>query len=141
MPHSPTPSPICDRRHIPANSQSQLASLFVTGWTRKCHALTGTAVTVESLAIVDTQTTHPIEPTSVMVLIRDLSQQALAIGYLTIESENQLRRMLTTTKYDLEDLNAFMTLQLAAMSGLVKQESRELREGRSFSQTASETST
>jgi hypothetical protein len=76
-----------------------------------------------------------------MVLIRDLSQQALAIGYLTIESENQLRRMLTTTKYDLEDLNAFMTLQLAAMSGLVKQESRELREGRSFSQTASETST
>ena len=96
---------------------------------------------MESLAIVDTQTTHPIEPTSVMVLIRDLSQQALAIGYLTIESENQLRRMLTTTKYDLEDLNAFMTLQLAAMSGLVKQESRELREGRSFSQTASETST
>lgn len=76
-----------------------------------------------------------------MVLIRDLSQQALAIGYLTIESENQLRRMLTTTKYDLEDLNAFMTLQLAAMSGLVKQESRELREGRSFSKTASETST
>ncbi|NJK68562.1 MAG: hypothetical protein HC789_15755 [Microcoleus sp. CSU_2_2] len=76
-----------------------------------------------------------------MVLIRDLSQQALAIGYLTIESENQLRRMLTTTKYDLEDLNAFMTLQLAAMSGLVKQESRELREARSFSQTASETST
>ena len=56
-----------------------------------------------------------------MVLIRDLAQQALALGYLTIEAENQLRRMLTTTKYDLEDLNAFMALQLAAMSGLVKQ--------------------
>jgi hypothetical protein len=75
-----------------------------------------------------------------MVLIRDLSQQAMTIGYLTIEAENQLRRMLTTTKYDLEDLNAFMTLQLAAMSGLVKQESRELREYESFSETASETS-
>ncbi|MFS8118568.1 MAG: hypothetical protein ACMG55_08775 [Microcoleus sp.] len=57
-----------------------------------------------------------------MVLIRDLAQQALTAGYLTIEAENQLRRMLTTTKYDLEDLNAFMALQLAAMSGLVKQE-------------------
>jgi hypothetical protein len=75
-----------------------------------------------------------------MVLIRDLSQQAMTIGYLTIEAENQLRRMLTTTKYDLEDLNAFMTLQLAAMSGLVKQESRELREYENFSETVSETS-
>jgi hypothetical protein len=92
---------------------------------------------VESLEIVDTEIVQPIAPTSVMLLIRDLSQQALAIGYLTIEAENQLRRMLTTTKYDLEDLNAFMTLQLAAMSGLVKQESRELREGRIFSETAS----
>ncbi|MBE9187477.1 hypothetical protein IQ270_23190 [Microcoleus sp. LEGE 07076] len=63
-----------------------------------------------------------------MVLIRDLAQQALSLGYLTLESENQLRQILTTTKYDLEDLNAFMTLQLAAMSGLVKQESRQLRE-------------
>ncbi len=62
-----------------------------------------------------------------MVLIRDVVQQAMTIGYLTIESENLLRRMLTTT-YELEDLNAFMTLQLATMSGLVKQESRELRE-------------
>jgi hypothetical protein len=63
-----------------------------------------------------------------MVLIRDVVQQAMTIGYLTIESENLLRRMLTTTTYELEDLNAFMTLQLATMSGLVKQESRELRE-------------
>ncbi len=75
-----------------------------------------------------------------MVLIRDLAQQALTQGYLTIESENQLRRMLTTTKYDLEDLNAFMTLQLAAMSGGVKQESRELKEFEMFAETASETS-
>ncbi|NJK73874.1 MAG: hypothetical protein HC786_12265 [Richelia sp. CSU_2_1] len=75
-----------------------------------------------------------------MVMIRDLAQQAMSLGYLTLESENQLRRMLTTTKYDLEDLNAFMTLQLAAMSGLVKQESRELRKQESFSEIASETS-
>ncbi|MEG4073441.1 hypothetical protein QUA30_12175 [Microcoleus sp. Pol14C2] len=75
-----------------------------------------------------------------MVLIRDLAQQALALGYLTIEAENQLRRMLTTTTYDLEDLNAFMALQLAAMSGGVKQESRELKNFELFGETASETS-
>lgn len=75
-----------------------------------------------------------------MVLIRDLAQQALALGYLTIEAENQLRRMLTTTKYDLEDLNAFMALQLAAMSGGVKQESRDLKKIEIFGETASETS-
>ncbi|AFZ07955.1 hypothetical protein Osc7112_3591 [Oscillatoria nigro-viridis PCC 7112] len=75
-----------------------------------------------------------------MVLIREIAQQALALGYLTIEAENQLRRMLTTTKYDLEDLNAFMALQLAAMSGGVKQESRELKKFEVFGETASETS-
>ncbi|MEG3987115.1 hypothetical protein QUA20_16570 [Microcoleus sp. Pol7_A1] len=75
-----------------------------------------------------------------MVLIRDLAQQALTLGYLTIEAENQLRRMLTTTKYELEDLNAFMALQLAAMSGGVKQESRELRQFEMFGETASKTS-
>ncbi|MEG4501930.1 hypothetical protein QUB05_32775 [Microcoleus sp. F10-C6] len=75
-----------------------------------------------------------------MVLIRDLSQQALILGSLTIEAENQLRQMLTTTKYDLEDLNAFMALQLAVMSGLVKQESRELKELEVFCETASKTS-
>lgn len=75
-----------------------------------------------------------------MVLIRDLAQQALTLGYLTIEAENQLRRMLTTTKYDLEDLNAFMALQLAAMSGGVRQESREIKEFEICGETASEPS-
>jgi len=75
-----------------------------------------------------------------MVLIRDLAQQALTLGYLTVESENQLRRMLTTTKYDLEDLNAFMNLQLAAMSGLVKQESREIKQFEIVGETVSESS-
>ena len=75
-----------------------------------------------------------------MVLIRDLAQQALTLGYLTIEAENQLRRMLTTTKYDLEDLNAFMALQLAAMSGGVRQDSREIKEFEICGETASESS-
>ena len=75
-----------------------------------------------------------------MVLIRDLAQQALTLGYLTVEAENQLRRILTTTKYDLEDLNAFMTLQLATMSGGVRQESREIKEFEIFGETASESS-
>ena len=40
-------------------------------------------------------------------------------------AENQLRQLLTT-KYDREDLKAFMTLQQAVIDGRVKQESREL---------------
>jgi hypothetical protein len=60
-----------------------------------------------------------------MITIRAVVQEALEIGYLTIEAEEQLRRLLTT-KYDREDLIAFMRLQQAAMSGRVKQESREL---------------
>ncbi len=59
-----------------------------------------------------------------MSRIRDLVQTALITGYLTIEAENQLRKLLTT-QYDLEDFNAFMNLQEAAMSGQVKQQSRE----------------
>lgn len=58
-----------------------------------------------------------------MIRIRDVVQKALATGYLTVEAENQLRQLLTT-RYDLEDLNAFMSLQEAAMTGKVKQESR-----------------
>ncbi len=59
-----------------------------------------------------------------MTRIRDVVQRTLATGYLTVEAENQLRQLLTT-HYDLEDLNAFMTLQEAAMTGKVRQESRE----------------
>ncbi|MBD1837585.1 hypothetical protein H6F78_21570 [Coleofasciculus sp. FACHB-64] len=60
-----------------------------------------------------------------MMLIRELVEQALTIGYLTVEAEDQLRQLLRK-KYDNEDFNAFMTLQKAAMTGLVKQQSREL---------------
>ncbi|MBD1809357.1 MAG: hypothetical protein KME25_27290 [Symplocastrum torsivum CPER-KK1] len=60
-----------------------------------------------------------------MLMIRNVVQQAIATGYLTIEAEEQLRQMLAK-KYDREDLRAFMSLQQAAMAGLVKQQSREL---------------
>ncbi|MBW4614336.1 MAG: hypothetical protein KME21_13895 [Desmonostoc vinosum HA7617-LM4] len=59
-----------------------------------------------------------------MTRIRDIVQKALAAGYLTVEAENRLRELLST-RYDVEDFNAFMTLQEAAMTGKVIQESRE----------------
>jgi hypothetical protein len=60
-----------------------------------------------------------------MISIRDLVQQVLATGYLTIAAEEQLRSLLTA-KYTKEDFTAFMQLQQAAMNGWVKQEAREL---------------
>ncbi len=59
-----------------------------------------------------------------MLQIRNIVQQALSTGYLTVEAEDQLRQMLTK-KYDREDLKAFMALQQAAMTGQVRQQSRE----------------
>lgn len=61
-----------------------------------------------------------------MVRICEVVQQVIMTGYLTVEAEDQLRRLLKA-KYDSEDLNAFMTLQQAAMEGCVKQESRDLK--------------
>lgn len=60
-----------------------------------------------------------------MLLIREIVQQALASGCLTVAAEEQLRQLLAK-KYEAQDLQAFMKLQQATMSGLVKQESREL---------------
>ena len=60
-----------------------------------------------------------------MELIREIVKQAINTGYLTLEAEEKLRRKLKN-KYDLEDLEAFMNLQQAAMIGMVRQESREL---------------
>jgi flagellar biosynthesis protein FliP len=59
-----------------------------------------------------------------MLQIRNVVQQAISTGYLTVEAEEQLRQLLTK-KYDREDLKAFMTLQQAAMTGQVRQQSRE----------------
>jgi hypothetical protein len=60
-----------------------------------------------------------------MLTIRDIVKEAIAIGYLTLEAEDQLRQLLTR-KYEMEDFKAFMKLQYAAMDGIVKQQSREL---------------
>ncbi len=60
----------------------------------------------------------------IMKLIREIVKQALSTGYLTLEAENNLRNMLRC-KYELEDFEAFIELQQAAMMGQVKQESRE----------------
>ncbi|MEQ8972726.1 MAG: hypothetical protein ACLFWI_12415 [Coleofasciculus sp.] len=61
-----------------------------------------------------------------MILIRQIVQQALTNGYLSVEAEDQLRQLLQTTKYGLEDINAFMKLQQAVIAGMVRQKSREL---------------
>ncbi|MFE1743844.1 hypothetical protein [Coleofasciculus sp. H7-2] len=68
-----------------------------------------------------------------MILIREVVQQALSTGYLTVAAEEQLREMLRG-KYDSEDLKAFMTLQQAAISGQVTQESRVLLEEKMLGQ-------
>ncbi len=57
--------------------------------------------------------------------IKDIVQQALTTGYLSVADENQLRQLLQQ-KLNADDLNAFWTLQNAVMTGCVKQQSREL---------------
>jgi hypothetical protein len=61
-----------------------------------------------------------------MELIRDVVQQAITTGYLTVSAEERLRQLLRT-EYDLEDFNAFVTLQSAGVAGLLRQEPRETR--------------
>jgi len=68
---------------------------------------------------------HPIS-------IRQLVEEILETGYLSIEVEEQLRQRLTQ-KYDLDDFNAFLQLQQAAMQGKIRQESRELLKRQSSS--------
>ena len=58
--------------------------------------------------------------------ICELVQQALTTGYLSVEAEESLRELLKAKKYDLQDMSAFMSLQLAAMAGRVRQESRKV---------------
>lgn len=67
-----------------------------------------------------------------MSLIREIVQQALITGYLTVEAENQLRQLLAK-KYDWEDFKAFIRLQQEAMEGRVRQESRELLKSKRLS--------
>jgi hypothetical protein len=58
-------------------------------------------------------------------MIREVVEQAINTGFLSIEAEEKLRNMLKN-KYELEDLEAFIWLQKEAMLGRVRQESREL---------------
>ncbi|MEG3975508.1 hypothetical protein QT970_12930 [Microcoleus sp. herbarium8] len=60
-----------------------------------------------------------------MMVIREVVNQAIATGYLSWEAENEMQDIFASAKCDLEDLNAFMSLQLAAMAGRVRQESLE----------------
>lgn len=59
------------------------------------------------------------------MLIREVVQQAIAAGFLSWEAENEMQQIFSSAECDLEDLNAFMSLQLAAMAGRVRQESLE----------------
>ncbi|MBW4466776.1 MAG: hypothetical protein KME07_15240 [Pegethrix bostrychoides GSE-TBD4-15B] len=59
--------------------------------------------------------------------IRDLVGQAIEAGYLSLAAEEQLRALLQV-KNEPEEIMAFMRLQQAAMTGRVRQESRELIE-------------
>ncbi|MEM8639273.1 MAG: hypothetical protein AAGG51_10720 [Cyanobacteria bacterium P01_G01_bin.54] len=52
-------------------------------------------------------------------------RQALSTGYLSLQSENQLRHLLHNTRYDGETLWAFTRLQIATMEGTVIQQSRQ----------------
>ncbi|MEB3882360.1 hypothetical protein [Lyngbya sp. CCY1209] len=65
-----------------------------------------------------------------MICIRDVVQNAIATGFLSLEAENQLRQMLKTTQNDGDALDAFANLQVAAMTGKVRQESREMFQSR-----------
>ncbi len=57
--------------------------------------------------------------------IREIVFQVLQSGYLTVETEEQLRQLFAT-RYDLNDIEALTRLQQAATTGRVKQQSREL---------------
>ena len=57
--------------------------------------------------------------------MREIIQEALASGYLSLEAENRLRKLLVQ-KCQPEDISAFMRLHRETTEGNVKQESRNL---------------
>ena len=60
-----------------------------------------------------------------MSMISEIVNQVIQRGYLTVETEEQLKQLFAV-RYDLEDIDALIQLQQAAKSGQVKQQSREL---------------
>lgn len=57
--------------------------------------------------------------------IREIVYKVLQSGYLTLETEEQLRQLFAV-RYDIQDIEALTKLQQAATLGLVRQQSREL---------------
>ncbi|MDZ7966962.1 MAG: hypothetical protein RM368_18640 [Nostoc sp. DedSLP03] len=72
-----------------------------------------------------------------MALIKEIVQEALTIGFLSVVDEDQLRSQLQGN-YDSEDLDAWIVLQRAIAAGDVKLESR--RKKASLSPKAKDTS-
>ncbi|MEH1824599.1 MAG: hypothetical protein V7L22_04390 [Nostoc sp.] len=72
-----------------------------------------------------------------MALIKEIVQEALTIGYLSVVAEDQVRSQLQGN-YDSEDLDAWIILQRAIAAGDIKQESR--RKKASLSPKAKEAS-
>ncbi|MBW4560639.1 MAG: hypothetical protein KME32_05675 [Mojavia pulchra JT2-VF2] len=58
-----------------------------------------------------------------MVFIKEIVQQALTTGYLSLAAQNQIQ-VLLQGDYDSEDLDAYIILQRAVVAGDVKQEAR-----------------
>jgi len=58
-----------------------------------------------------------------MVLIRDIVQQALITGSLSISADEQLQQLLQT-EFEEKDIDALMLLQEAVQSGRVRKEYR-----------------
>ena len=59
-----------------------------------------------------------------MASIRDIVQEAITTGYLSLAAVKQLHQMLEK-EYEDEDLDALMTLHQAAVDGKVRQELNE----------------
>ncbi|NEQ64012.1 MAG: hypothetical protein F6J86_17285 [Symploca sp. SIO1B1] len=59
-----------------------------------------------------------------MSMISEIVNQVIQSGYLTLETEEQLKELFAV-RYDIEDIDALIQLQQAAKSGQVKQQSRE----------------
>jgi hypothetical protein len=58
-----------------------------------------------------------------MALIKEIVEEALTTGYLSVLAEDKLRSQLQSN-YDSEDLDAWIILQRAIAAGDIKQESR-----------------
>lgn len=53
-------------------------------------------------------------------------EQIIITGYLSIDSEEKLRKLMQKSSYSWEEVEAFAKLQKAAIQGKVKQESLDL---------------